>query len=525
MKRYISVLLAAVLLLSVLAGCGSDPAPAPSAQPAASQPALTPTPTTEPTPTPTATTAPAPEPTPEPAPEPTPDPLSEEFLTWEIEEVIPEDNESIVGTGKIFYPVYDGPQADVLNRLVETVVFARQEGMKQTMRDARKNWEIGQELANEEWFESFEETEEWSSFRCAAPDGKSVWLVLAVYDYSYTGGVHGSYSHTYLVTDYESGEAVFLSELLREYGTDIESVGEALVSACEAMAEQDDGIWPASDYIRNELTKDGYWYPSEDGIHFIAPPYALASYAMGEVEMAVPWEELVNVPSADSGVYDRGEGGTEAKLDVLCRDYSDVSMLEIPVIVGTDSVAAQAVNDELARLARTYYAEVAEDTELWQDLADFYVAYHCYPCSTDRYLSILETCETTMNAEYSTQTGPYFWVYDKQYDRRVTLTDALLMSGYHYDDFLTLLAGAMTQVSEYSLEGVAFRMLPDGTPEFYLLVWWTIEDEDLLFGYSTYSFLRIGENGSLYACDEYPIAPLELDSGFTTGPLSFQAAG
>ena len=522
-RRLINMLLIVFLLAALLSGCGNTtPEPAPTVQPTV-QPASTPVPTAEPSPEPTA--EPTPEPTPEPPPEPTAEPVKTEFLDWTVEETIPEAESLVVGTGKITYPVFEGRQADALNRLVEMVVGARKEGILQSMRYAREEWELMQQLENE-WDVAYEETEDWSSARYTDAASGLDCLVLTIRDYSYTGGAaHGFYETTYLVTDQASGEQIFLADLLRRFGTNLESVGEALVGICEDMAAEDDMIWTSADYIRNELTKDGCWYPDEDGLHFVAPVYALGPYARGEVELILTWDMLAEIPAVDSGVYDRGEGSTGPVLDVRCRDYSAVSLLEVPVIAGADSPAAEAINDELAQLARSYYAEVAENTEQWQELADFYIEYHCYPCTTDRYLNVLESYELTMDDSYVSNAGLYSWVYDKELHRRVTLTDALLMSGYHYEDFQTLLSGALSQCNDYSLINVAFRMLPEGRPEFYLLVWWTVQEEEAFFSYSAYTFMRIGENGSLYPCEGYVIDPAELDSDFSTGPLVSQAVG
>ncbi len=523
MKRSLYAAASLLLCLLLLCGCAVKVKPV-----ATAAPTDTPRPTEAATPEPTE--APAPEPTPEPAPEPepgetsepdpaeTPEPTSgpskelysETFETWSRSE--PGMDGTIVGTAEIRYPVYTGPQSDLLNRLVSWQVSERKSGAEETLRQARNDQELF--LQDDLWFAAYEETQTWSSFRW------DDYLILVREDYTYLGGTHGMYGTTYYVTDFKTGRQVFLSEFLRENGTDLESVGETLVGLCYEMEADGDITYVDEGYIRESMTQDGSWYPDENGIHFIAGVYALAPYASGEIDVTVGWGLLEYIQPVDSGLYSRyNPDADSAMIDVLCRDYTPDSTMELPVIVGDEGIAAQAVNDEIALLARKYFASMEgyPEAEDW----DRYETLICYPYTAGRYLNIIVTdLLETQYADYQEMTS---WVYDKEQGRRVTLEEALQLSGCNYETFQELLAGALSQCTTYRLQDVAFRMMPDGMPEFYLLVYWTIEDDG--FFYDAYTYLRMSREGNVYPCEEWLIDPMELDTGFTSGSLSCQWPG
>ena len=294
MKRSLFATIAVVLCIMLLVGCTVKVTPAPSPSPTEA-PVITPAPTAEATPEPTPAPTEAPVPTAEPVPEETPEPtaepsaepaeepipeetpepvkqpFSESFQTWSDE--VKNASGAVVGTAEIRYPVYEGPQSDPLNRLVEWEVSARKKDASVTLNSAITD----SELSEGYWFVPYEESQEWVSFRWED------YLILCQTDFTYLGGAHGIYGSTYYVTEFKTGKQVFLSEFLREYGTDLESVGETLVGLCYEMEAAGDITNVDEAYIRESLIQDGCWYPDEDGIHFIAGVYALAPYASGEI--------------------------------------------------------------------------------------------------------------------------------------------------------------------------------------------------------------------------------------------------
>lgn len=107
----------------------------------------------------------------------------------------------------------------------------------------------------------------------------------------YTGGAHGSYGSDGVTFDAKSGEILELSDLLTDTDGFQEKAEEFILGR---LSEREaEGLFP--DYentIRQMWKNDPDWYLDAAGITFSFDPYLLGPWAMGEVMVTVPYDEL-----------------------------------------------------------------------------------------------------------------------------------------------------------------------------------------------------------------------------------------
>lgn len=106
----------------------------------------------------------------------------------------------------------------------------------------------------------------------------------------YTGGAHGMYGTNYLNVDLTKKTVISLDSLMSKTHQD-KAKAELWNIYLEKtrMEAQDQNAEPFTPKADFELADNFYF--SEQGIHFVYPPYALGSFAEGEITLVLPWSD------------------------------------------------------------------------------------------------------------------------------------------------------------------------------------------------------------------------------------------
>ena len=106
--------------------------------------------------------------------------------------------------------------------------------------------------------------------------------------YIYSGGAHGLYWTNYVNIDIEQKKVIDLDDIIAKDKK--EAVKELLWQAYQGHSPDNEGK------VDSFMPKDEFYLAedflfTDEGVKFVYPPYALASFAEGEVSLVIPWEE------------------------------------------------------------------------------------------------------------------------------------------------------------------------------------------------------------------------------------------
>ena len=118
------------------------------------------------------------------------------------------------------------------------------------------------------------------------------------FHYAYTGGAHGNYGSVGATFDAKTGAELSFWDLAE----DKQTFAEATLNSCltQVSAEYSEGLY--SDYeeiIRSVWAEEPNWYLEAAGITVIFAPYEIGPYAMGEVYVTLPYQELADVMKSE----------------------------------------------------------------------------------------------------------------------------------------------------------------------------------------------------------------------------------
>lgn len=110
-------------------------------------------------------------------------------------------------------------------------------------------------------------------------------------EYTYTGGAHGMPMRYYYVLDLKTGDRLLLEDIVSESEDEIHTIAATYFQKMyeEAPAAYFEG---AVDTVKSNAGYNDMFYLTDDGIVFYFPPYDLAAYAAGFIEIEVPYSEF-----------------------------------------------------------------------------------------------------------------------------------------------------------------------------------------------------------------------------------------
>lgn len=119
------------------------------------------------------------------------------------------------------------------------------------------------------------------------------FISYACATYSYTGGVHGLVTTSYYVYDFYDNEEITLSNIFNE-----ESLPAILTLIKEKLSQ-----WEYADGIdMGSVSVTENFYINDEGICWIYNPYEIAPYALGAIEVKLPFSEIKNYIIEDTPI-------------------------------------------------------------------------------------------------------------------------------------------------------------------------------------------------------------------------------
>lgn len=115
------------------------------------------------------------------------------------------------------------------------------------------------------------------------------FLVLSITSYEYSGGAHGNGGTEFLNYDMRTSHAWKLSEMIT---VDSAKIIALLDKAAHAQFDIPENVPLNPNVLLNDLYIPANYFVTHKGITFSYWPYAIASYAQGEIQLFLPWSEL-----------------------------------------------------------------------------------------------------------------------------------------------------------------------------------------------------------------------------------------
>lgn len=115
--------------------------------------------------------------------------------------------------------------------------------------------------------------------------------VLSVkgFSYDYTGGAHGMGGEWGVTVDLESGLKLALTRLAQDPTAFMEKTTDIVL---KELADSEDELFADYESYVKENLENTDWYLDAAGIEFVFQPYAIASYAEGNITVCVPYWEV-----------------------------------------------------------------------------------------------------------------------------------------------------------------------------------------------------------------------------------------
>lgn len=126
---------------------------------------------------------------------------------------------------------------------------------------------------------------------------------IKVYYYEYAGGAHGVFSDNYYLFD-GNNQRLTLQLLLDEQGK--EKLDELLEVAYRKFLEapngekvsEEDGLAVDAEYLASVKENANNFLFTEKGLMFSYAPYGVGAYALGQIELFIPYSELTGIIKA-----------------------------------------------------------------------------------------------------------------------------------------------------------------------------------------------------------------------------------
>jgi hypothetical protein len=113
--------------------------------------------------------------------------------------------------------------------------------------------------------------------------------VLSKDKYAHTGGMHGNSWKYWYVFDLKDIKRLYLADIIRE-----DALPTLYLLVLEALQVYDDEEWDGSSIDNPEELPENFFLDPR-GLGFCWHPYEVAAYAVGTVEITIPYEKLKNI--------------------------------------------------------------------------------------------------------------------------------------------------------------------------------------------------------------------------------------
>lgn len=200
------------------------------------------------------------------------------------------DGDFVYFKSSVHYPVFEGKNADNMNRFVTSLVEEFRENLANAKENAKLDYEDSK--TNDYGMLIFPEVEEYT---VSYVWGKEQYQSVFTKWFSDTGGVHpNTYCKAYVV-DITDGYKETFESVIQPYGLTTEEV--VAYAAAKIQTEHGDKLFPVDDDDSLEnwvymFTETHQWYLNDRGLVLFANPYDIAAYVYGMIECEISYEEL-----------------------------------------------------------------------------------------------------------------------------------------------------------------------------------------------------------------------------------------
>ncbi|MEO7121338.1 MAG: DUF3298 domain-containing protein, partial [Ginsengibacter sp.] len=119
------------------------------------------------------------------------------------------------------------------------------------------------------------------------------YITLAEFNYSFTGGAHGNYGTTLVTINKKNNRTMKLSDVLNAKG--ILRISAYLDKAARLQyGVKNNKPLDQNSFFVKKIIPSKNIYITSTGIGFLYGPYELRSFADGEVNLLVPFKELIS---------------------------------------------------------------------------------------------------------------------------------------------------------------------------------------------------------------------------------------
>jgi Protein of unknown function (DUF3298) len=116
-------------------------------------------------------------------------------------------------------------------------------------------------------------------------------IVLAHYSYSYSGGAHGNFMTTLATFNKQTGKKLKLSDVISAAGVQVLPRILDQVARLQYSVKNNKPL-DQNDFLVNKIEPSQNFYVTGNGIGFVYAPYAIKSFADGEINLLVPFTLL-----------------------------------------------------------------------------------------------------------------------------------------------------------------------------------------------------------------------------------------
>jgi hypothetical protein len=128
---------------------------------------------------------------------------------------------------------------------------------------------------------------------------ESYLLTIRALYYEYTGGAHGNYGYANLVLDMKQGSQLALDDLfIPGYESKLKQLALAELKR-QYKASTVGDLTDQGFFLENGFELTDNFFIQKNGIGFTYNPYEIAAYALGAVDVFIPWSSLQDIIRPD----------------------------------------------------------------------------------------------------------------------------------------------------------------------------------------------------------------------------------
>lgn len=200
--------------------------------------------------------------------------------------------------------------ADSVSRHIEEYFFNSSADESDPVKMLEKEKDIyfrNYKSTNEEIYQEGSTSFNWQKIeRAAILHNENSLLSIQFYDYGYTGGAHGFGVSKFKVFDLNTGKPYTLDDIFRpDYINDLRDIINYQVRADYNLSSYEN--LTAAGFFYETIDPSPNFYVTKEGIGFYYNQYEVTPYAMGPIDVFVPFSKLKRIMNQNCYIYKLAE--------------------------------------------------------------------------------------------------------------------------------------------------------------------------------------------------------------------------